>query len=82
MDLYYFGPIERQRLANIVIICDALICIIWVLNTMWVARSINVEKVVVDSEYVQMPDFAVRIKNIPDQSLYNGNPEQLAAQLE
>ena len=82
MDLYYFGPIERQRLANIVIVCDAIICIIWVLNTMWVVRSTNVEKVIVDSEFVQMADFAVRIKNLPDESAYDKSPEQLTAQLE
>ena len=70
MDLYYFGPIERHRLANIVIVCDAIICIIWVINTMWVGRSINVEKFIVDSEFVQMTDFAVRIKNLPGQDTY------------
>ena len=29
-----------------------------------------------------MPDFSVRLKNLPDQSTYNKNPEELAAQLE
>lgn len=82
MDLYYFGPIERQRLANIVIICDAIICIIWILNSIWLSRSIRMEKVIVDSEFVQMADFAVRIKNLPDESAYGKSPEQLTAQLE
>ena len=75
MDLYYFGPIERQRLANIVIICDAIICIIWILNSIWLSRSIRMEKVIVDSEFVQMADFAVRIKNLPDESAYGKSPE-------
>ena len=43
VDLYYYGPIERHRLANIVIACDAIICLIWVFNTIWLTRSYSVE---------------------------------------
>lgn len=81
VNLYYFGPISRQRLANIVIACDAIICLIWVINTMWLGRSISIEQHIVDSKYVSMPDFSVRIKNLPEESFYNKSPEELAAQL-
>ena len=71
VDLYYYGPINRTRLANICIACDALICIIFAVNILWVARAITVEQYVVDKKYVQMTDFAVRVKNLPQKPAYD-----------
>ena len=65
MELAYYGPIDRNRLANIVISCDALIVIIFVINIAWLSRSIAIEQFEVNHTYVQMADFSVRIKNLP-----------------
>ena len=40
IDLIYFGSMSRTRLANIVIACDALICLLWAINTCWLGRAI------------------------------------------
>ena len=71
MDLYYYGEIERTTLANIVIGCDAAICVLWAINILWLARAIKREQHIVDIEFVQITDFAVRIKNLPDKAQYD-----------
>ena len=70
IDLYYFGEVSRARVANIVIACDAIICLAFILNTAWLGRSINQEQYDVDKKYVHMTDFAVRIKNLPGKEYY------------
>ena len=44
--------ISRRVLANIVIACDALICIMFAINIVWLNRSISVEQYYVDKEFV------------------------------
>lgn len=47
-----------------------MICLLWILNTCWLGRAIENEKEMVDAEFVQIPDFAVRVKNLPERSAY------------
>ena len=59
------GEIRRNLLANIVMLCDAIviiwfICHIWLLN-----RWIDNEKALNEKETVNMTDFACRIKRLP-----------------
>jgi len=78
----YYGPINRTSLANIVIACDALICILFAINTCWLARSVSVEQYEVDHQFVQMNDFSVRVKNLPSKgSGAFEDLDQLKAQL-
>ena len=72
---------ERTTLANIVIACDAAICLIWAINIAWLARAIRREQHIVDLQFVQITDFAVRIKNLPEKDKYD-SLDQLKAQLE
>jgi len=51
-----------------VIACDALICILFVINIAWLNRSISLEQYYVDKEFVQMTDFSVRVKNLPSKN--------------
>ena len=44
VELYYFGEVPRNRLSNIVIACDALICLIFAVNIVWLGRSITAEQ--------------------------------------
>ena len=71
IDLYYFGPMNRTELANIVIGCDALICIVWLINICWMGRAINNEQHEIDEDFVHIVDFAVRIKNLPEKPAYD-----------
>lgn len=43
VDLPHIGVVSRRKLANIVIACDAIICIMFAINIMWLARSITNE---------------------------------------
>ena len=61
VELYHIGEVSRRRLANIVIACDALICILFAVNTLWLGRGISTEQYVIEKKYVQMTDYAVRI---------------------
>jgi hypothetical protein len=62
-----------------VISCDALICILFAINILWTARSISLEQYLQDKSYVQMPDFAVRVKNLPKSQEGFDSMDQLAA---
>lgn len=55
----------RRRLANIVISCDAIICLIFVINILWMNKAISNEQHDVDKKFVHMTDFTVRVKNLP-----------------
>ena len=52
VDLMYFGPMARNDLANIVILCDALICLLWAINTCWLGRAIANESNEIDQKNV------------------------------
>ena len=71
VDLYYFGKMTRTRLTNIVILCDALICVVFALNTCWLSRAISSEQHDVEKKFVQMTDFAVRVKGLPEKSAFD-----------
>ena len=70
VELAYIGKIPRNRLANIVISCDFVIVIIFVINIAWLSRSIAREQYDVNNKYVQMADFSVRIKHLPPKETY------------
>jgi len=74
----YDLKMNRTRLANIVISCDAIICIIFIINIMWMNRAINTEQFDVDKKFVHMTDFAVRVKNLPHKPSFD-NLDQLKA---
>lgn len=42
-----------------------LICLLFVLNTIWLHRYTKYEEMIVDKRAVQITDFAVEIKNLP-----------------
>lgn len=52
IDLLYFGEMERTKLANIVIGCDAVICLLWIINIFWLSRAFYSEQADVDKNYV------------------------------
>lgn len=52
IELAYWGPVSRARLANIVIACDALICIIFAVNTWWLGKAIDNEQLRIDNKFV------------------------------
>ena len=60
-----FGEIERNQLANIVMICDAIIIIWFIVYTFLLNRWINAEKQASEKMNVEMTDFACRIKRLP-----------------
>lgn len=43
VDLPHIGIVSRRKLANIVIACDAIICLMFAINIVWLARSITNE---------------------------------------
>lgn len=75
----YFGEIPRFRLSNIVICCDAIICILFAINACWLGRAITNEQYSVDVQYVQMQDFSVRVKNLPKDKFKYETLDQLKA---
>ena len=43
VNLPYFGQVSKKELANIVIVCDALICMIFAANIYWLSHKIQRE---------------------------------------
>ena len=72
---------SRRRLANIVISCDAIIVIIFVVNIMWMNKAIGWEQHDVGKKFVHMTDFTVRVKNLPLKPAFD-NLDELKAMLE
>ena len=71
---------DRQELANVVILCDGIIVIFLILNTAYMFRSIDQERRIANDKALEMNDFSVRIKNLPPCSEYR-SLEELKAQL-
>ena len=57
------------------------ICLLFVLNAVWMHHFIKKEERDEDRRLVQLSDFAVRIKNLPPAESFNNNIEQLRAML-
>ena len=74
--------VSRRKLANIVIACDAVICLIFACNIWWLGRSISLEQYYINKDSVQMTDYAVRVKNLPEDGEGYANLDDLQAQLE
>ena len=73
--------IERKTLANIAILCDLLILVLFMFNIVFLDKQIRRERYRIDLEHLQMTDFTVRIKNLPPASNYDNDLAQLKAQL-
>ena len=60
-----FGEISRARLANIVMICDALVILVFIIYTglqeYWVSRDSFEQR----KHFVNMTDFTVCISHLP-----------------
>ena len=80
VNLRYFGPMERDRLANIVMVCDLVIMLVFAINLIILQRYIPMERHLIDQGTVMMTDFTVRVKNLPPLSEYE-TLDQLKAQL-
>lgn len=52
IEMEWFGSMSRTHLANIVITCDAAICLLWIINICWVQRAIQNESDKVDRDFV------------------------------
>ena len=72
--------ISRENLAAIVMVLDVIICFWFIMNIAMMSSYIEREGKYMDDQYVTMPDFAVRIKNLPPRSEYK-DLNQLRAQL-
>jgi hypothetical protein len=72
--------IERTDLSTFVVFLDILICLAFICNTAHIRRYITLEEHDIDIQNVQVTDFAVRIKNLPDAEEYN-SLNQLKAML-
>lgn len=77
-----FGKsISRTRLTYTVVACDMAICILFVLNAVWILQFIKKEERDEDKRIVNLSDFAVQIKNIPSADNWNQNHELLRVML-
>jgi len=80
ISIAYFGEISRTQMANIVIGCDALICLWFLTHTALLSYWIKRESRDGEKEFVQMTDFAVRVGRLPVVESYD-QLDELAASL-
>ena len=73
-------PMDRQELANVVILCDGIIVIFLIFNMAYMFRAIDQERRVANDKALEMNDFSVRIKNLPPSEEYR-SLDELKAQL-
>lgn len=66
----YDSKISRKSLTYIIVICDMLICILFVLNALWIYEYTKREAKEQDKNATQITDFSVRIKgfNLDDET--------------
>lgn len=62
--------ISRTTLTYVIVGCNMGICLMFVLNWVWIIKWIEKEEKSNDRDNVQITDFAVCIKNLPTQQQY------------
>ena len=72
--------VDRVNLASLVMVLDVAICLWFIMNTSMLNAFIEREGRYRQDKFVTMPDFAIKIKNLPPQEDYV-DLNQLRAQL-
>ena len=73
--------VSRVTLTYVIVCCDIAICLLFVLNAVWIHKWTLKEEHELDVETVSLTDFAVRIKNLPRRGEYDGSIDELRALL-
>lgn len=68
---FFNYSLSRYKLSSIVIILDLIVCTVFIIYIVSVTKSIKSEAADYDNELLQITDFAVRVKNLPDHKNYN-----------
>jgi hypothetical protein len=74
------NSISRKTLTYVIVACDMAICVLFVLNAVWIHQWTLKEERELDVETVSLTDFTVRIQNLPEKDDY-GSIDELRAML-
>jgi len=70
LELSVGGSVSREFLGKMIIILDIIICIAFVIMTGLLDFYIAREGRRLDANHIQLPDFALTVKNLPEVDEY------------
>lgn len=67
--------VSRQTFTYVVVAMDLLICLLFVINSVWIFKFTQLAAKEYDRTNVQLTDFAVRVKSLPGNQNWETIPE-------